>query len=145
MLYTIYLLIDPRNGEIRYVGATYQNTATRLSAHLCELGSKRKRAWIKELRAEGLKPKIEKLFTCRLSQEAARREAVWIRRLRKAGCDLLNGVSTAPYIHNHWLSTPICSAVKREVLKNVRDRDLSWIDLCDGGSEDVELQPPIHL
>lgn len=57
----IYVLIDPRNNDIRYVGKT-NNITKRLVKHVCEskISTKsHKKAWINQLLKLGLKPIIE--------------------------------------------------------------------------------------
>jgi len=54
----IYSLIDPRNGDIRYIGKT-NNTKLRLSNHLVEKHKTYKVNWIKSLKKINLKPILE--------------------------------------------------------------------------------------
>jgi len=55
---SIYRLIDPRNGETRYVGAT-ENTEKRLYHHINYPHTPDLQNWIEELREEGLTPDLE--------------------------------------------------------------------------------------
>ncbi len=89
----IYVLIDPINNEIRYVGKTKQQLHRRLvSGHLTEArSSTHKRArWIAKLLRRGYRPRIE------LVQEVPAEfwqvaEVYWIAYYRMLGCDLVNG------------------------------------------------------
>ena len=86
----IYSLIDPRDGEIKYVGKT-KDPAERLKSHLHD--AKRtntpKNAWLLKLQRLGLKPQIRVLEEVERSKwpEAERK---WIARLRHKGCPLKN-------------------------------------------------------
>lgn len=56
---TVYALIDPRDGKPRYIGQTKRPLAERLSGHLGSTRTQpRVRAWVAELRAAGLRPRI---------------------------------------------------------------------------------------
>ncbi len=90
--YVIYLLVDPRDGEIRYVGRSTKVRA-RYSQHLYDMRRKGCEArpkviWLKELEALGLWP-ICAPFLCTFdAQQAKELEEIWIRRLSLAGCPL---------------------------------------------------------
>lgn len=86
----IYALSDPRDFSVRYVGRTV-NLRARLAGHQhpdSHYDPSARFAWIKELRALGLKPVPMLLEECR-SEDAAEREALWIERF--SGPKLLNG------------------------------------------------------
>ena len=86
----IYSLIDPRNGEIKYVGKT-KDLDVRLKSHLHD--AKRtntpKNAWILKLRRLGLKPQMEMLEEVP-EPEWPKAERKWIAKLRRKGCPLKN-------------------------------------------------------
>jgi len=68
MIY-IYVLLDPRTNEIRYLGKT-NNTKERLCGHLCEKGKLgHKYKWVQQLKKLGLKPIIEILDTVPKEEE----------------------------------------------------------------------------
>ena len=54
--YYVYLYVDPRSNRIFYVG---KGKGTRVLDHLYEVGEFEKNGLIRELRAEGLEPKLE--------------------------------------------------------------------------------------
>ncbi|MEU1749034.1 hypothetical protein [Micromonospora arida] len=58
---TIYVLKDPRDLHVCYVGATTAPLATRLNGHLTSPASDALRAWIAELKTVGLVPMVEPL------------------------------------------------------------------------------------
>ena len=72
----IYVLIDPRNDEIRYVGKTIGKISVRYNSHCCVGGVRSKLNyksinWIKSLKKNGLKPKIQIIDVVNISE--------WIR------------------------------------------------------------------
>lgn len=92
----IYVLRDPRDGGVRYVGRT-RNLKRRYGAHLyrTEDGSfvHDRRDWVLELRAAGLRPLMEVVET--LSAPVAEalvseREHRWVFHLFKGGARLTN-------------------------------------------------------
>lgn len=88
----IYGLVDPRNGEIRYVGKTGENVERRLNRHLygIKAGSQTHCIrWLKQLRDEGLRPTIA-VFERVRNDEWIGRERWWIKELRDRGCSLAN-------------------------------------------------------
>lgn len=89
----IYILVDPRDNAIRYVGKTTQKLSTRLSAHLRENSKCHRCNWIKNLKACDLKPRIvvlEELCGEWPWQEA---EKFWIKFLKLNGHNLTNNTS----------------------------------------------------
>ena len=59
-MYAVYVLIDPRDAVVRYVGITDQTINRRLDQHLKRTdGNNEKSEWIDELMAVGMKPKIK--------------------------------------------------------------------------------------
>lgn len=87
----IYLLIDPRNNAVRYVGITERPTL-RLKQHIARrfIDNCHKNVWINSLILEGVTPKME-LISGKLSQqEAMFGEIILIKNLRKNGVDLTN-------------------------------------------------------
>ncbi len=90
-LASIYILIDPRDEEIRYVGLTTQGIKKRLKQHLIE---KRHHGhythWMGKLRRLGLSPRIE--VVQEVPREwVAQAEVYWISHFRDRGCRLVNG------------------------------------------------------
>jgi hypothetical protein len=95
--FTVYGLVDPRDGSIRYVGRTGLPPETRLAGHLSSLGSqntggsKKKRAWLRELIEAGLKPGIRVLEDFAGELEAVDAEGRWIAKGLAEGWPLTNG------------------------------------------------------
>jgi DNA-binding transcriptional regulator YiaG len=89
-VFTIYGLIDPRHGCLRYIGRTKQVLHNRLISHLSAARCQQKwycTRWIAQLLAEGHQPLIWALET---TAEPHIRERFWIVHYRSAGCDLTN-------------------------------------------------------
>lgn len=88
----LYILIDPRDNEIRYVGKTVQKLHRRLSGHLLDARTaQNKRArWIAKLLRLGYLPRIELVQTVPESDWQSA-EQYWIGYYRSLGCDLVNG------------------------------------------------------
>lgn len=86
----IYLLIDPRNYDVRYVGQT-THPDRRLAEHLaCVDGvNPAKDAWIAGLAGDGMEPLMQVVATGS-GDFAHLTEAEWIDRLFDDGADLLN-------------------------------------------------------
>ncbi|MBU8540834.1 NUMOD3 domain-containing DNA-binding protein [Falsiroseomonas tokyonensis] len=89
----IYVLTDPRDGAVRYVGKTIKTLSARLSGHV-SLALVRKAKthtanWIRALNAEGLRPKIAEVDRCCCAGWADL-ECAWIARYRAEGANLTN-------------------------------------------------------
>ena len=89
VLVSIYSLIDPRDGRVRYVGKTEKDLSLRFSQHLNSTARRPVVHWIQKLDRVGLVPDIVLLECVDLSdwQEAERR---WIAYWKSFGCRLLN-------------------------------------------------------
>jgi len=91
----IYILIDPRTDEIRYVGKTEQTLSARLNAHMQDKGKCHRVNWLNELKALGLKPRVVTLVTIDLFDDQGDKiwqseERYWIKRLKSMGARLTN-------------------------------------------------------
>src|SRR6478609_6911530 len=89
----IYIMIDPRNSEVRYIGKTHIKLQTRFDYHMSEKRRSLKGNWIKSLRAISLQPSIAVIEDLGLNpgveawQEA---ERFWISYFRFMGARLTN-------------------------------------------------------
>src|SRR5260370_35738751 len=90
--YQVYALIDPRDKTTRYVGIS-KDALVRLAQHLNEVEN-RKRAWLFDLKQQGLQPDIEILEIVTSNQDvvslAFEREEYWIQSFLDAGAHLTN-------------------------------------------------------
>jgi hypothetical protein len=86
---TIYGLVDPRSGAVRYVGKTV-NPRDRFTSH-CRPSAKlpNVRAWVAELHSQGLKPTLEVLERVHQADSDAS-EMRWIATVSARGEPLLN-------------------------------------------------------
>jgi hypothetical protein len=95
---TIYALVDPRNGELRYIGVTVRPLKERLSAHLaCGYsggygGNAPKSQWIQELRDVDERPIIRALKSVP-APEALETERATIIEYMEAGAKLFNSLA----------------------------------------------------
>jgi GIY-YIG catalytic domain len=92
--YQIYVLIDPRDHAIRYIGKS-DDVEYRYYQHLQYLGGgRRERSWIKELKKLGLSPILEILETIEVSANSRaivlQREQHWIEEFVRLGAPLVN-------------------------------------------------------
>lgn len=87
-----YVLYCPLLGVVRYTGITCQPLKKRLAGHLRgDSGTERKRAWIEDLRAQGLAPCIEQIDESPNEKVAKEKEQQWIDHYLALGCPLTNG------------------------------------------------------
>lgn len=92
-LRSVYGLVDPRSGTVRYVGQA-RDPAARLEGHL-ESPSRRVGEWVAELAAEGLVPEVRVLDV--VPEEVVMgREQEWISGFNRTGPELLNVAGTRP-------------------------------------------------
>jgi hypothetical protein len=85
----IYGLVDPRDGQIKYIGKT-NNLEKRLKAHLHENGNTLKLNWLKHLKNLGLKPEIIELDIVPMNNWRFW-ENYWVDLFRSWGFVLKNG------------------------------------------------------
>jgi len=84
----IYVLIDPRSNQVRYVGKT-DNLKKRYNHHLIYNGKSHKTSWIKNLKNENKKPIIEVIDEVPIT-EWKFWERYWISQIRAWGFELVN-------------------------------------------------------
>lgn len=86
----IYVLIDPRNNRVRYVGWTHSTLKERLHGHISDSkrGNNHKQNWIRELAKENLIPIIETIEETIYSKRVER-EQYWIKYYGRE--NLVNG------------------------------------------------------
>lgn len=86
----IYVLIDPRDCAVRYVGATQSKLYRRCATHraMSKKTTTPVAGWIRELMALGLRPQIRPFGDPTDAWEGAERQA--ILHFRGQGADLLN-------------------------------------------------------
>lgn len=88
----IYVLVDPRNGQIKYVGKTSGTLEKRLKHHFYNLhkgNNQHKRNWFNQLTKEGLKPIIEIIDEVP-NEEWKFWEKYWISQIKTWGFNLVN-------------------------------------------------------
>ena len=89
----IYILRDPRNDEVRYVGLTTRPLTSRLSEHLYVARNRVRHThctcWILNLLEQGLKPVIEEVDTATVD-ELNGLEVYYIQKFKNDGAKLTN-------------------------------------------------------
>lgn len=89
-MYTIYALVDPRNGEIKYVGLT-KDVYVRFAQHIRgKSDHPQKDAWIQELKQAQILVHMEVLEQVEDLDLALNRENHWIDFWLAEGCKLFN-------------------------------------------------------
>jgi hypothetical protein len=86
----IYALVDPRSGEVRYIGLSRRSTVERLRSHLSAARNSAStycHFWLTSLLNSDLKPL---LVVVEETDNPTVREQFWIRHYRQAGCRLTN-------------------------------------------------------
>lgn len=89
----IYILRDPRDGQVKYVGVTTQEPAARLCRHFVDARRSRKspaKHWIKHLLANGMEPTMEVIETVPAGGPWHVVERQWIAHFRSIGAPLKN-------------------------------------------------------
>jgi len=91
---SIYVLRDPRDGRVRYVGKTTKEVQVRLKGHIEKSRDLSNRwhvaNWIRSLDSFGLKPEIEKIREV-ADEYLDDAERFCIKEFKRLGCDLTNG------------------------------------------------------
>lgn len=110
----IYVLIDPRTSEIRYVGKT-NNPKKRLGHHCAVYrdGLYYKERWIRDLRVHNLKPIMEVVDECN-SINWEEREKYWIQCYRDLGYRLTN-LTSGGYESNDEIRKKISAGLRGKV------------------------------
>lgn len=88
----IYILIDPRTNEIRYVGKSIR-PHERLTNHMNDKSECHRTHWLRELKAIGLRPRIEIVETLQGDWPWQDSERIWIAKLKHMGARLVNNTS----------------------------------------------------
>lgn len=91
-MYTVYVLLNPRDQKVKYVGMTKNSLLLRLRQHLQPEGANlSKKEWIESLITIGLCPVIKGVFSCSSREIAQEEERFVIKTLRTQGAEILNG------------------------------------------------------
>jgi hypothetical protein len=85
---SIYVLIDPIDNKIKYLGKTIQPIMKRYRAHLSDTSISKKSSWIKYLKSQNLKPIIKLIDEVYENWEFW--EEYWIINLKILGFELKN-------------------------------------------------------
>jgi predicted GIY-YIG superfamily endonuclease len=92
---TLYLLLDPRTDEVRYVGITKHDINRRFASHIQDSYNKRHQShrvrWLRSLREQGLKPAIRKYRDVEEGERWQDAEIAAVAHFKKLGARLVNG------------------------------------------------------
>lgn len=88
--FVIYGLIDPRDGQLRYIGKSGRGTAWRLVRHLADTGRNYRTNWINSLKKLGLRPTVTIVQEFEDSDILGQAEIHWISYFRAMGAKLTN-------------------------------------------------------
>lgn len=88
----LYVLVDPRDGTVRYVGKTKYTLKDRLRRHLTNPRNNHLACWVRSLKELGLTPIIEEIERVEDSNDKdwQRLERYWISFYRNMECYLVN-------------------------------------------------------
>lgn len=137
----IYVLIDPRTDEIRYVGKTI-DIKRRFKNHCrCEL-KRDKENWVRNLRAAGLRPRMQIIETV-TDGTWIQREQFWIAYYREKGCRLTNLTSGGNGSSGRRLSAAsrakISESAKSRIPSIIEARSQNWLVTSpDGVSQRIK-------
>jgi hypothetical protein len=95
---SIYILTDPRDNSVRYVGQS-ADPASRLLGHISDnhmITKSRKHSWVLNLRAIGMTPRMFVVDNVETAESNAA-ERRWIEHFRAKGADLLNKPTYAKF------------------------------------------------
>lgn len=110
--HAIYVLIDPRDGTVRYVGKSV-DPAARLVGHAANHGgSRQKRAWIADMRRAGVEPRME-IVDWASSSEWERAEQWWVQFYSSRGSLYNVEVGGRGYLHPADLHPPLAQGRSR--------------------------------
>lgn len=90
--YLVYILRDPRDNAIRYVGQTTRGLRIRLNQHISskKYANNHRENWIFSLLKLKLKPTIHLVEVCNNIDECNEAEMFWIKTLKQIGWKLTN-------------------------------------------------------
>jgi predicted GIY-YIG superfamily endonuclease len=120
----IYFLIDPRTGDVRYIGYSYR-PETRLTQHINEslsAGNSHKLRWIRKLARLGLAPELVLIEQVERGL-APSREIEYIALAKTLGWSLVNGTAGGDGVTNP--SIALRKKIGRAVSASYRSRSLS--------------------
>jgi predicted GIY-YIG superfamily endonuclease len=103
-MYSVYVLIDPRSDDVRYIGVT-KDVYARFSQHLqCNGSNPEKNAWIQELKASNLMLIMRTIEIANTLENAREREQYWIHQYLSQGAHLFNIDITRAFTYEDFLA-----------------------------------------
>lgn len=102
---SIYVLVDPRTRELRYVGKT-RDPEMRLKAHCYGKHSTYCSRWIQALKRDGFAPQMVIVESGLTEEQWPEREQHWIAHYRELGAELTNITDGGHHVVNTKHSYP---------------------------------------
>lgn len=103
-MYFIYILIDPRDDSVRYVGMT-NDVYARFSQHLrCDSSNITKNVWVTELKSLNMMVIMRTIEIVETVEEARKREIYWMQHYASAGAYLLNTAGAKSITFDDFMS-----------------------------------------
>lgn len=135
----IYVLKDPRDGMVRYVGKTFKSIQKRLTQHvedsfnINDKGFKSNKAvWIRRMYEEGFMPVIETIEICQ--ENWAEREMYWISHYNGLGFSLTNMTEGGEFSAHHTIKNGYKNPFLRKpdsIYGNITEADVKLKRLID--------------
>jgi len=128
----IYVLRDPRNNAIRYVGFTTKTLEERLSGHISDRRDGTHKAnWLLQLYRMKLRPIIQPIFTWDdPNVNWGMIEKNWIRELRNLGWDLTNetdgGEGTSGWKHTKETCEKMSKSARGKIISKETRQKISY-------------------
>jgi hypothetical protein len=134
----IYSLIDPRSGEVRYVGKTLNALSRRLTGHVSEARRKRRLGkhlchrdnWVLQLVDADLRPEIRLIEEVPFDQDWVEREVFWIAHYPNLTNISVGGDGSNGYVmteeHKNKLRGQVRSAETRRLISEAKKRNTGW-------------------
>lgn len=107
MTCSVYGLVDPRDGQLRYVGQTVRRVSVRYDQHLIRAKTRKthRDCWIFALLSLGLKPELVVFQELKEKQILDQAETFWIAYFRAMGCQLAN-LTDGGKSNSGWIASP---------------------------------------
>lgn len=137
----IYVLVDPRDGDLRYVGQTRNALSRRLRDHLADKRPCHRTNWIQLLVRIGLRP-IIRIVQHVTQDEANDAERYWISWFKSENCRLVNSTDGGDGVYNptNDVRAKISDSNKRRKATDVTRAKMREAHLGKKHNEDTKLK-----
>lgn len=131
----LYVLIDPRDTMVRYVGITHVSLSTRLTQHISEsktVKRNHRRHWINSLVVSDLRPRILEIASFETKEEAIKAEIEMIGELKNEGWNLVNNTIGGESSRGHispLRGVPRSESTKQKISQSQRGKKRNLISI----------------